>query len=51
MRACYEHLMSEKVLDDGATKKYYSKVEEIESERTKAKIRKAVQEGFDDEIL
>ena len=42
MRSCYEHLTSEKVLDDGATKKYYSQVEEIELERAKLKIRKLV---------
>ena len=23
MRACYEHLMSEKILDEGGSKKYY----------------------------
>ena len=51
MRSCYEHLMSEKVLDDGATKKYFSKVEELDLERTKTKIRKVVQEVIDDEIL
>ena len=38
-------------MDDGSTKHYYSKVEEIELERTKTKIQKLIQEGFDDEIL
>ena len=51
MRSCYEHLTPEKVLDGGATKKYYSQVEEIELERAKLKIRKLVEEGFEDEIL
>ena len=51
MRVCYEYLMSEKILDDGGSKKYYSRVEEIELDRTKAKIRNLVKEGFENEIL
>ena len=51
MRACYEHLSSERISDDGTTKKYYSRVERIELERSKSKIRNLVQEGFDNNIL
>ena len=51
MRACYEHLSSEKRIGDEGTKKYYSRVEKIELERSKSKIRNLVQEGLDNEIL
>ena len=51
MRACYEHLASEKILADGDTKQYYLRVDDIELERTKSKIRRIVQEGLDNQIL
>ena len=51
MRACYEHLMSEKNMDDGVSKQYYSRVDEMELERTKSKIRHLVQEGIENDIL
>jgi non-homologous end joining protein Ku len=51
MRACYEHLLSEKVMEDGVSKKYYSRVEEIELERTKLKIRNLLDEGLENDIL
>ena len=51
MRACYEHLASEKIIGDEGTKKYYSRVEKIELEKSKSKIRNLVQEGFDNDIL
>ena len=51
MRACYEHLASEKIMENGETKQYYVRVEEIELERTKSKIRNIVQEGLDNQIL
>ena len=51
MRACYEHLMSEKILDEGGSKKYYCRVDGIELERTRAKIRNLVKEGFENDIL
>ena len=51
MRACYEHLLSEKVMEDGVSKKYYSRVEEIELERTKFKIRNLIEEGCENDIL
>ena len=51
MRACYEHLTSEKVMGDGEIKQYYLRVNDIELERTKTKIRNVVQEGLDKEIL
>jgi hypothetical protein len=37
MRACYEHLMSEKILNGGESKKYYCRVDGIELEYTKDK--------------
>ena len=51
MRACYQHLTSEKVMGDGEIKQYYLRVNDIELERTKTKIRNVVQEGLDKEIL
>ena len=30
MRACYEHLLSEKIMEDGESKPYYLRVNEIE---------------------
>ena len=51
MRACYEHLMSDKIMDDGVSKQYYSRVDEMELERTKSKIRNLVQEGIENDIL
>ena len=51
MRACYEHLLSEKIMEDGESKPYYLRVNEIELEYTKSKIRNVVQEGLDKEIL
>ena len=51
MRACYKHLMSEKNMDDGVSKQYYSRVDEMELERTKSKIRHLVQEGIENDIL
>ena len=51
MRACYEHLMSEKILNGGESKKYYHRVDGIELEYTKTKIRNLVQEGLDNDIL
>ena len=35
MRACYEHLLSEKIMEDGESKPYYLRVNEIELESTK----------------
>jgi hypothetical protein len=43
MRACYEHLASEKTMKDGDTKQYYLRVDGIELDRTKTKIRSIVQ--------
>jgi hypothetical protein len=43
-RACYQHLTSEKVMGDGDTKKYYIRVNDIELELSKTKIRNFVQE-------
>ena len=51
IRACYGHLTSEKIMEDGESKKYYVRVNAIELEITKSKIRKIVQDGFDNEIL
>ena len=51
MRACYEHLMSEKILSDGESKKYYCRVDNMDLEYTKVKIRNLVQEGLDNDIL
>ena len=51
MKACYEHLMSEKVMDNGESKRYYVQVENIELERTKLKIKHLVQEGLENDIL
>ena len=51
MRACYEHLMSEKIMDDGVKKQYYSRVDAIELERTKSEIRHLVYEGIENDIL
>ena len=38
-------------MGDGEVKQYYIRVEEIELERTKSKIRNIIQEGFENEIL
>ena len=35
MRACYQHLTSEKVMGDGDTKKYYIRVNDIDLEISK----------------
>ena len=51
MRACYKHLTSEKIMGNGESKLYYLRVNAIELERTKSKIRNLVQEGLDDKIL
>ena len=51
MRACYQQLSSEKLMGDGEMKKYYIRVDQIELERTKTKIRNVLQEGLDLEIL
>ena len=51
LRACYEHLVSEKVMEDKTSKKYYTLVEDIELERTKFKIRNLIEEGLEKEIL
>ena len=51
MKACYEHLMSEKVMDNGESKIYYVQVENIELERTKVKIKHLVKEGLENDIL
>ena len=51
MKACYEHLMSQKVMDTGESKRYYVEVENIELERTKSKIKHLVQEGLENDIL
>ena len=51
MRACYEHLSSVKIMDNREPKHYYLKVNEMELERTKSKIRNVVQEGLDIKIL
>ena len=51
MRACYEHLMLEKILSDGESKKYYCRVDNMELDYTKVKIRNLVQEGLDNDIL
>ena len=51
MRACYEHLMSEKVMENGVSRNYYCRVDEMELERTKSKIKHLVQDGFENEIL
>ena len=51
MRACYEHLTTEKVMNNGDSKQYYLRVNEIELEKTKSKIRNIVQEGLDNKIL
>ena len=51
MMACYEHLSSVKIMDNGEPKQYYLKVDEMELERTKSKIRNIVQEGLDNKIL
>ena len=47
MRACYDHLLSEKIMEDGERKPYYLRANEIELEFTKSKIRNVVQEGLD----
>ena len=39
MTACYQHLTSEKIMGNGESKQYYLKVDEIELDRTKSKIR------------
>ena len=41
VKACYEHLLSEK-FENGQNRRYYSEVEDIELEHTKSKIRKVV---------
>jgi hypothetical protein len=51
MRACYEHLMTVKTLDDGVSKEYYSRANEMDLERTKSKIRSLIQEGLEEDIL
>ena len=51
MKACYEHLASEKLMADGEVKKYYLEVNEIELEMSKTKIRNLVKEGLENEIL
>ena len=51
MKACYEHLASEKLMSDGEVKKYYLEVNDIELEVSKSKIRNLVQEGLEKEIL
>ena len=51
MRACYQHLTSEKIMGNGESKQYYLKVDDIELDRTKSKIRCVVQEGLDNDIL
>ena len=51
MRACYEHLMTVKTLDDGQNKEYYSRADEIDLERTKSKIRSLIQEGLEEDVL
>ena len=51
MRACYQHLTSEKIMDDGEIKQYYLRVSAIELEKTKSKIRHLVQEGLDNQII
>ena len=51
MRACYEHLTSEKIMEDGESNKYYVRVNDIELEMNKSKIRNLVQEGLDNKIL
>ena len=43
--------MSEKVMDDGESKRYYVEVENIELERAKSKIKHVVQEGLENDIL
>ena len=51
MRACYEHLMSEKVMEDGVSRNYYCRVDAMELERTKSNIKHLVQDGFENYIL
>ena len=51
MRACYQHLTSEKIMGDGEIKQYYLRVNEIDLEMTKSKIRNLVQEGLDNKII
>jgi hypothetical protein len=51
MKACYEHLTTVKILDDGINKEYYSRANEIDLEQTKSKIRSLVQEGLENDIL
>ena len=51
MKACYEHLASDKLMPGGEIKKYYLEVNEIELEMSKTKIRHLVQEGLENEIL
>ena len=47
VRSCYEYLLSKKIMEDGERNPYYLRVNEIELEYTKSKIRNVVQEGLD----
>ena len=51
MKACYEHLASEKLMSDREVNKYYLEVNEIELEMSKTKIQNLVKEGLENEIL
>ena len=51
MKACYEHLTSEKTIGNGETKQYYVKVDKIELQKTQIKVRNLLQEGLDCKIL
>ena len=47
LKACYEHLFSS--LSD--TKQYYEKVDDLEEERAKRKIKHVLQEALEDNII
>ena len=51
IRAFYEHLTSDKTMVNGEIKQYYLRVNEIDLEMTKSKIRNLVQEGLDNKII
>ena len=51
LKACYEHLTSTQIQEDGSHKSYYTQIPEFRIERAKTNIKHIIQEGLRQEIL
>lgn len=51
MKSCVEHLEEKQENENGETKPYYKKVDQITFEKAQAKLRKILEEGLNNEIL